>query len=236
MFQKHGVTGQKRRSSKAKNLPKRIIPGHNGQYGSQRLKTHIRLAVFCGDLHRPQKGRAILSIIATDPGTLFQLGTGLLQRLTHLQRHRKSQTLLLLFQLLRQSLQQIHPFFNTAAPPLVPEGLCIVERLIHSSPLPFFITAHHLTRSRINRLQHHWEPPFNIFARPPYARSGWPSWYKSATILRHCPTNPWPAWWSIQYPHEPPPHRSYKIAKPWQSPPEYRYGKSWATPSADSSG
>src|SRR5690554_7146748 len=155
MFQKHGVTGQKCRSSKAKNLPKRIIPGHNGQYGSQRLKTHIRPAVFCGDLHRPQKGRAILSIIATDPGTLFQLGTGLLQRLTHLQRHRKSQTLLLLFQLLRQSLQQIHPFFNTAAPPLVPEGLCIVERLIHSSPLPFFITAHHLTRSRVNRLQQH---------------------------------------------------------------------------------
>src|SRR5712672_2694189 len=87
MFQQSDVARHKRRSGKAKYLPERKIPWHDGQNGSDGKITYETFLGPGFDDFVGEEALGIIGVIAAASGTLDGLGDSGLVGLAHLERH-----------------------------------------------------------------------------------------------------------------------------------------------------
>jgi len=141
MLQDRAVPRGERRGGKAKHLPERKIPRHDGEHDPERLEAdvaalRVALARLVG-----QEGGRVLGVVLARPAALLRLRPSLGERLSHLQGHGTSVGVGALAQQPRGGMQPGGALCDRAPPPLARRGIrprehavelvrvCLLERL-----------------------------------------------------------------------------------------------------------
>src|SRR5882724_11894001 len=151
MLKQSRLAGHQRGRGKAKDLPKRKVPGHDRQHDAKRLKAHETSRRISRDMFVDEMPLGILRVIATNPDALFRLLYRAVDWLTHLERHRAGKTLLFALKNFRCAVHHDSAVMKCGAAMFAKNGGSATQLLFKFTFIERFKCFEDLTRSRINR-------------------------------------------------------------------------------------
>ena len=149
VLQDYRITGHEGRNRTAENLPEGKVPGHDRQYQPQRPERDSRPGSrHCPPVRRQGSG-GMVSVVVACPCALFQLGTPLRQRLSHLEGHQFGVFSCVQAQNLCSFIHQNGPLGNGSITPTGPRPWTVSMTLSVFSAVQSSEYLHHLSGGRI---------------------------------------------------------------------------------------